>query len=55
MVRCAQQRALVYIDYRTTHVPRCALELDGADARDLDRYNSTRLVRFVRKNQIYAT
>ena len=36
--------------YRTTHVP-----LDGADARDLDRYNSTRLVRFVRKNQIYAT
>ena len=34
----------------TAHVP-----LDGADERDAERYTTTRLVRFVRKNQIYAT
>ena len=33
----------------TAHVP-----LDGADERDAERYTTTRLVRFVRKNQIYA-
>ena len=34
----------------TAHAP-----LDGADERDAERYKTTRLVRFVRKNQIYAT
>ena len=38
-------------------VPGCegtVLPLDGADERDAERYTTTRLVRFVRKNQIYA-